>query len=251
MRNYITHLVLASSLISPVYALADIKLTIKNDKLNETIWSNGQNLHVKSEKELGYILVKPEKRELYTINLMDQQLIDLSNKVKDKPKIPRNIDLKIEYNHRGPGPTMLGLKTDLFSLEVNGKICQTEYFVSSSEALTALTAGMELMTEYKINTSFDALSKELELCFVADNLNYDRYSKHGFPIKIEDQYGKTLFEVIDIDVNASQPFNNYKFPEGFLVLTYNQMMEAASNMVFDTANEMHPEPINIQELLEE
>jgi len=244
MRNQVPHLFLTASLTLPFYTLADTKLIVKNGKLTETIWSDGQHLHVKSEKKLGYILAMPEKRQLYTVNLMDQQLIDLSNKVENKPKTPKMTELKIEYIHHGPGPNILGFKTELYFLEVNGEICHTEYLSKSSEPLMALIAGLELMTEYKINTSFGSLPKDLELCFVADNLFYKRFSQHGFPLKIEDQFGKATFEIIDIDLNASKPFNNYEFPEGFKVLTYNQMMESASNIVSDPDNEMHPDPTN-------
>jgi len=216
----------------------------------ETIWSNGTQLHMKSEKELGYILVKPSQRQLYTVNLMDKQLIDLSEKVAQAPDLPDIEKIEIEYFHHGSGPIILNYPTELYLLKVNGEVCLTEYLTTAEPELTAIVPSFELITEYKINSTFKSLPKDLDICFVANNITYKRYKSHGFPLKSNDQFGKTQFEVTSIDKNAENPINNFKFPENYIVLTYDQMMDAASNIVSDPSVEMHPEPITPESFLD-
>lgn len=198
---------------------------------------------MKSERELGYILVKPMLRQLYTINLIDKQLIDLSKKVRQAPALPEVSEINIDYTYQGPGPKLLGYQTETYQLKANDTICLTEYLTTSEPELSNLLPSLDLMTEYKISTSFSTLPRELDICFVANNITYKRHTTHGFPLKSIDQIDKTQFEVIHIDKKAKGPINNFGFPENYTVLTYDQMMNSATNFVTDSVSEMHPEPI--------
>jgi len=233
------YIVIFFSLTASLSAAVQLEVTNKGNK--ETIWSDGENLHIQAEGELGYLLLNPVKRQLFTINPSQKQIVNLSGKIKQSPKIPKMNDTIIDVVEHGAGPKMRGYETMLYLLKVNGEICRSEYLAKSVEELTNVIAGLELMTEYKIITTFGSLPAQLDLCFVAEHMSYKRFSKHGFPVKSNDQYEKTEFEMISINKFAKNPPNDFKLPEGFTVISYEDAM-ASTGMppMVGTGHEMHP-----------
>jgi len=191
---------------------AAVKIEITNDSNEETIWANDTELHVKNMSSPVYTLINTTQRKLYTVDLDQKVIIDLSEKIKEKLSISEVNDISIEFVHHGAGPVMLGFDTDLYLLKVNGEICRTEYLSQSAKELNVFIAGLELMTEYRISTTFSNLPSDLDLCFVADHLSFQRYSQYGFPMKSSDQYGKVTFELLSINTASSNPPGNFKVP---------------------------------------
>ncbi len=230
--------------ILPINLYAAVQLEVKNNNVKETIWSDGNSLHVKSSDELGYILTKASNRQLFTVNTNEKQIINLSDKVEKAPIIPKMEGVFIEFVHHGAGPIMHGFNTKLYLLKVNGEICRSEYLINTDAELTNVLSGLELMTEYRINTTFGSMPAQLDLCFVAEHLTYKRHSKHGFPVKSENQYGKTEFELISINKDAANPTDNFMLPEGYTVISYEEMMNSSGIAPESNANEMHPPAVS-------
>lgn len=228
----------------PINLLAAVQIEVENNNLKETIWSDGSKLHVKSSQEPAYILVNAEQRRLYTINHKEKQIINLSDEIKKPPVLPEIQDVKIDFFRHGPGPNILGFETELYLLKANGKICRTEYLSKAVAELTGAIAGLELMTEYRMSTTFGTLPNELELCFTADHLTYQRYRKGGFPLKSEDQFGKTMFEIISIKKDSNNPIDNFKLPERYTVMSYKEMMDSSELITVGAGTEMHPLPVS-------
>jgi len=230
--------------VLPINLYAAVQLEVQNNNFKEIIWSNGSSLHVKSDNEPGYILVNTSQRQLFTINDNDRQVINLSDKIKQAPVIPEMEGVSIEYIRHGAGPIMQGLDTELYLLKVNGEICRSEYLTNIDTELVDVLSGLELMTEYRISTAFASMPAQLDLCFVAEHLSYQRYRKHGFPMKSENQFGKTEFELLSINRDIPSPSNKFALPEGYSVISYEEMMESSGIVPSNGSNEMHPPAIS-------
>ena len=229
--------------ITPVLSYAAVQLDIKTNNQNETFWSDGKHLHVQSGEDPAYILVYPDQRQLFTIDHAQKQVIDLSEKITQAPTMPPPEEYSIEYIHHGAGPKILGFDTEFYLLKVNGEVCMSEYLSKSLNKLSDVISSMELMTEYRINTTFGNLPPQLDLCFVAEHIAYQRYREHGFPLRTEDQFGKVQFELLKINEAADNPKENFKLPEGFTVITYEQMMESSNMIPLEPQGDMHPSEV--------
>ena len=228
----------------PINLYAAVQLEVRNNNIKETLWSDTNSLHVKNGDEPGYILVKTSQRQLFTINNNDRQIVNLSDKVRQAPNIPEMEGVSIEFVRHGAGPIMHGFDTELYLLKVNGEICRSEYLTNADSELISVLSGLELLTEYQINTTFASMPAQLDLCFVAEHLSYQRYRKHGFPVKSENQYGKTVFELISINRDIANPDNKFRLPEGYTVISYEEMMNSSGIVPDSTGNEMHPPAIS-------
>jgi len=205
----------------PSLSHASVLVSVNQNGENKSIWIGEDKVSIKTEKKSSYTLVDSKQRTLLSINKNKKQITDSSQKIAVKPTLPEIKTLDIQYIHHGKGPIIAGLETEFYLLKVNDEICQSEY-LSKLPEFEAGTTALMLMTEYRINTTFKSLPNELSLCFVADNLKYMRYKNNGFPVKLEDQFGKTIFEVTSFDLHSNTPKNQFELPTDFNLIIDNK-----------------------------
>ena len=215
-NKYIVVLMILSFQLASFNLFAAVKIDVNRSGVKESIWMEEGKLHIESGGGSTYTLIDSKQRQLHTVDNENKRISDLSGKVKQKLLLPAAEGISIEFVPHGAGPVMLGFETELYLLKVNGEICNTEYLSKAAE-LTEIVAGMELLTEYKMASTFSSLPPELDLCFVADHLSYERYTKFGFPIKSNDQFGKVQFELLSVDKNTKKPLGSFKLPENYSI----------------------------------
>lgn len=172
---------------------------------------------------------------------------------KSGPTAAAQLGLDIKLLNKGKGPTIAGFKTQVYSLQVNGKNCGTIF------------GSKKLLNKKGIKEIFSALSQlqnqtqnmmgayrgMMGECEQAELQMSNSYNTTGAPMRLLDQQGQLESEVRKINDNAKTPASYYKIPATYRVTNMQEKMNQARQQNERTRQQMQDNMPDMNKLMQQ
>ena len=209
-------------------AWADVQIKFKNVKgSTSTISSNGHKVRINGAQMSGYVLVDSASGEFFMVDPKRQEIIratpvEIAVDEEDER-------LSISLMPRGAGDEIAGYSTGRFDLISNGIQCGrvngTSELVKNRDLQHMFEAmqGMHKM----MRSLLAGMAGLLTECRRATSRLSDLVDTAGFVMRVVDNKGKLLFEVLSVDSSIKLADDYYALPADMTVVNMNEKIEQA------------------------
>jgi hypothetical protein len=209
-------------------AWADVQIEFKDVKgSTSTISSNGHKVRINGAQMSGYVLVDSASGEFFMVDPKRKEIIRV--RPVEIALDEEDERLSISLMPRGTGDEIAGYGTGRFDLISNGIQCGrvngTSELVKNRELQHMFEAmqGMHKM----MRSLLAGMTGLLTECQRATSRLADLVDTAGFVMRIVDDQGKLLFEVLLVNTKATLAENYYDLPADMTVVDMNQKVEQA------------------------
>ena len=208
---------------------ADVQIKYKDiSGTTNTMRSNGQKVRINGGQMPGYMLVDGSSGEFFIVDTKRKEIIRITaDEVGGTTEVGA---LSVSLKPRGGGEKIAGYAAGRFDLIANGELCGTLY--GSSELMD--NPDMRRMFEamqgmHKITRSMMAgLAPMLTACQRANARMADLADTSGFVLRVIDDKGRQVFEVISVKTDKKVAPDYYELPSGMKVVDMNDKMKEVS-----------------------
>ena len=209
-------------------AWADVQIEFKNLKGGtSTISSNGQQVRINSAQMPGYVLVDSANGDYFMIDPGRNEII------KATPVMIAGLEederLSISLKPRGAGEEIAGYSTGRYDLISNGIPCGI------------LNGSSELMENQELRHMFEAMQGMHKMmrslsagvagllteCQRATSRLADLVDTAGFIMRVVDDKGELMFDVLSVSTDANLADDYYALPAGGKVVDMNEKVKQA------------------------
>jgi hypothetical protein len=210
------------------HVAADVEMTIKDGfGGSSTFSSNGQLVRIEGRKIPGFIIIDYAKGEFFMVDSKRNQIIKISlGQVDTADDV---VILSVSLKDKGGGPKLAGYLTRKFELIANGERCGTVYTSSKllkDNNVRAIFESTRNMQQFS-RGMMGGMSKSMPVCQHANMQLADIVESSGAPLRVVDQAGKLLSEVLAIDTDKKFAGNHYELPGGMEVVDMSEKMNQA------------------------
>ena len=209
-------------------AWADVQIKFKDVKgSTSTISSNGHKVRINGAQMSAYVLVDSASGEFFMVDPKRKEIIRVTPVVMALDKEDER--LSISLMPRGKGDELAGYSTGRFDLISNGIQCGrvngTSELVKNRDLQYMFEAmqGMHKMMRSLLAGTAGLLSE----CQRATSRLADLVDTAGFVMRIVDDQGKLLFEVLLVNTKATLAEGYYDLPADMAVVDMNRKVEQA------------------------
>lgn len=207
-------------------AWADVQIKFKNVKgSTSTISSNGHKVRINGAQMSGYVLVDSASGEFFMVDPKRKEIIratpvEIALDEEDER-------LSISLMPRGAGDEIAGYSTGRFDLISNGIQCGrvngTSELVKNRDLQHMFEAmqGMHKM----MRSLLAGMAGLLTECRRATSRLSDLVDTAGFVMRVVDNKGKLLFEVLSVDSSIKLADDYYALPADMTVVNMNEKVE--------------------------
>jgi hypothetical protein len=209
-------------------AWADVQIKFKDVKGGtSTISSNGQKVRINGAQMPGYVLVESVAGAYFMVDPKRNEAIMATP--TEIAGVEEDVRLSISLKPRGAGEEIAGYGTGRFDLISNGIQCGI------------LNGSSELMQNRDLRRMFDAMQGMHKMmrslsagvagllteCQRATSRLADLVDTAGFIMRVVDDKGELLFEVLSVSTDAELADDYYALPAGVKVVDMNAKVEQA------------------------
>ena len=209
-------------------AWADVQINFQNVKgSTSTISSNGHKVRINGAQMPGYVLVDSASGEFFMVDPERKEIIRAT-------PVEMTVDeederLSVSLMPRGTGDEIAGYGTGRFDLISNGIQCGRVNGSSElvkNQDLQHMFEAMQGM--HKMMRSLMAgMAGLLTECQRATSRLSDLVDTAGFVMRVVDDNGKLLFEVLSVDSSIKLADDYYVLPADMAVVNMNEKVEQA------------------------
>ena len=209
-------------------AWADVQIKFKDDKGGiSTISSNGKKVRINDAQMSGYVLVDSSSGEFFMIDPKRKEIIRATP--VEIEGVEEDERLGISLKPRGGGEEIAGYGTGRFDLISNGIQCGI--LNGSSE----LMQNPDLRNMFKAMQGMHKMMRSLMAgmagllteCQRATSRLSDLVDTAGFVMRVVDDKGKLLFEVLSVDSSIKLAGDYYALPADMTVVNMNEKVGQA------------------------
>jgi hypothetical protein len=226
MRKILYCLVLLSA---SNFASADVQITFEDiNGATSTMQSNGRKVRINGGRLPGYLLHDSSSGEFFLVDPMSREVVRVA---PDELAVTVDVgSLNVSLKPRGGGEKILGYSTGRYDLLADGLYCGTVY--GSSE----LIAQHEIQRIFRAMQGMHKLSRMmvagfspmLSDCQRATARLSDLASTSGFVMRVIDDKGQHVFEVLSLELVAEIDPAEYEVPADMRVIDMDEKMMAIS-----------------------
>jgi hypothetical protein len=210
-------------------AWADVQIKYQDiTGATSTMRSNGERVRINGGQTPGYMLVDGKSGEFFMVDSKRKEIIRVA-----ADEVGSTIEvgaLDVSLKPRGGGEQIAGYATGRFDLIANGELCGTLYGSSElmkNQDMRRMFEAMQGM--HKITRSMMAgMAPMLTPCQRANARMADLADTSGFVLRVIDEQGKQVFEVIAINTDKDVDPDYYELPAGMTVVDMNEKMKEVS-----------------------
>jgi len=209
--------------------LADVQITIKGDKgLTSTFSSNGKMAHIKDKEMPGYVVIDHASGEF---NMIDTERGEIMRTRIDKGGLAANDSkVSVKLKDKGGGQKIAGYSTRKFEWIANGESCGTIFASSQllkNNHVRAIIESMRSMQQFSRSMG-GGMRGIMSVCDQADMQLADVIDSSGVPMRVIDQNGNLVSEVLAVDTNKKFAASHYTLPSGMKVVDMSDKMNQAT-----------------------
>jgi len=184
-----------------------------------------------------YMLFDLANQKMMMVNAQQKQAIDMSSMPK-MPSMPDNMskpatqseEIKAELVKIGAGPEIAGYATVHYQVKADGKVCSNEFISVDAmkvEYVQNFMQAMHNMAEERRKAMSKMPFFKQASCAKAAEQTAGDMLKHGMLMRSQDAKGQLRNEVVSINTDVSVNTTDFAVPQGFEVMTPQQMMQRA------------------------
>ena len=228
-------------------ASADIQLKIKNSMdSTSTVTSNGQMARIDDDKMPGRVIVDYSGAQIFLVDSRRGEVLRVN--LQGEQMAPEGIGVSLK--DKGGGQKIAGYLTRKYELHAGGQKCGVVYTSQELMANNAIRGMFEAMRSMQNMTSgmmggMGNLSSLLTDCQRANMQLADVVESAGAPLKVIDEYGSTVSEVISVNTEMQVPGGFYDVPAGMQVVDMTEKMNSAMQQ----GQEMMQQMPNVDEVM--
>lgn len=178
-------------------------------------------------EQQDYVLIDHVKKTLLAIDPEQQQILDMSagTAASARSSAPA---IKIELVSQSSGPVIAGYTTREYKLIANGKTCG-KYFASKAameiSGISRLLESMKMMVD-KQRAAMGAYARMIDVCTRAKMEFASQGDRVGVPMKMLDNRGNLVSEIVSINTQMTLPANTFTVPQGYKRVTLAEQMNS-------------------------
>jgi len=211
------------------HAAADVEMTIKDGfGDSSTFSSNGRLVRIEGRKIPGFIIIDYASGEFFMVDLKRNQIVKISLGQVDAAN--DTATLSVSLKDKGGGPKLAGYLTRKFELIADGELCGTVYTsrkLLKDNNVRAIFESTRNMQQFS-RGMMGGMSKSISVCQRANMQLADIVESSGAPLRVVDQAGKLLSEVLAIDTHKKFAGEHYELPDGMKVVEVSGNMNQAA-----------------------
>lgn len=210
-------------------AIADVQTTVKDGfGSSSTFSSNGQLVRIDGNKIPGFIIIDFASGEFFMVDSSRNEIMKTS--VGQIDTAGGAASLSVSLKDKGGGQKIAGYPTRKFEIIADGEPCGTVYASSKllkNKDVRAIFESMRNMQQFS-RRMMGGMSEILSVCQRANMQMADVIESAGAPLRVVDQGGKTLSEVLAVDTDKKFADNHYELPDGMEVVDISERMNQAA-----------------------
>jgi hypothetical protein len=210
-------------------ALADVQIEYQDiTGATGLMRSNGQKVRIDGGQIQGYMLVDGASGDFFLVDSKRQEILRVSaDEVGGTAEVGA---LDVSLKPMGGGEKVAGYATGRYDLIANGQLCGTLYGSSElikNRDIQSMFAAMQGM--HRITRSLMAgMVPMLSACQRANARLADLVDSSGFVMRVIDDQGRRVLEVISVDINVQMDADFYALPPGMKVVDMDEKMREIS-----------------------
>jgi len=218
-----------SFFLAPGIALADVEITIKGDKgSTSTFSSDGKMARIEDKQMPGYVIIDHASGDFYMVDTKRGEIMRSS--IGKGGVAVNDSKISVKLKDKGGGKKIAGYSTRKFEMIANGENCGTIYASSKllkNNEVRAIFESMRSMQQFSRNMT-RGMSGIMSLCQQANMQMADMIESSGVPMRVIDESGKLVSEVVAVDTNKKLGGDHYKLPAGMKVVDMSERMNQAT-----------------------
>lgn len=216
-------------------AIADVQFEI-NDFSGQTsiVSSNGKQSRIDSAGMPGYAIVDHDSGEFMMVDTERKEI--LATTPGTDGVVVGGEAISVSLEDKGGGQKIAGYATRKYLFIANGESCGTIYGsrkLMQNDGVRAMLDAMRGMQNISRRMTA-GLSGMLPLCQRASMHLSGVMDSAGVPMRVLDAGGKTLSEIVSVDIDKNLPADHYRLPAGMkkvdMTRKMNQAAEQMQNM---------------------
>lgn len=229
----------AIALVFVTSAQADVLITIKDGKGRTSAFSSdGKMARIEDRQMPGYIIIDHQSGEFF---MVDSKRKEIMRTVIDGGSVAEGgTTVSISLKDKGGGQKIAGYLTRKYEMAANGKRCGTIYASSKllqNKDVRAIFDAMRNMQQFSRGMR-GSMSGMMTVCQQANMQLSDVIESSGAPMKVVDESGKLVTEVLAVDTNKTFPGNHYQLPAGMNVVDMSEKMNQATQQTQEMMENM-------------
>ena len=210
-------------------ATADVQMTVK-DGLGDssTFSSNGQLVRIDGQQVAGFIIIDYASGEFFMVDSKRNEIMKTSLGQVDATN--GDAALSVSLKDKGGGQKIAGYLTQKYELIADGEGCGLIYTskqLLENKDVRAIFESLRNMQQFS-RRMMGAMSGILSVCQRANMQSADAIESSGAPLRVVDNGGKLISEVLAIDTDKKIDSNHYALPSGMEVVDMSDKMNQAA-----------------------
>ena len=223
---------------------ADVELQIRDlTGAVNTISSDGSTVRIDSGRQ-GYVLIDPGAGKFYMVDLARGQIMQ-SSLGKGGVAVTGAGGVKIGFRSDGGGEKIAGYPTRRFTFSANGQDCGTIHASSKLLDNTGIRSMFEAMRtmQHRSRRMMGGLGGLMSPCQQAGLQLTEVIDTIGAPMKMQDDQGQLISEVLAVDTDRKLPTGYYRVPDNLAVVDIDAHLSGAKQQaqeVMQNLPDMNP-----------
>ncbi len=230
------YLLTLAALLFSAGAVADLQFRMKDVTGGSTVSSNGQKARIDASGTPGFVIIDYASGEIFMIDPGRNEI--LHTNVSGSGEVEQDIGVRLK--DKGGGQKIAGYDTRKYELMAGGRQCGTVY---ASEKLFEY-AGVRGMYESMRNlqratrSMMGGMSSMLTDCQRAGMQMSEVMESAGAPMKILDENGRLISEVLSVDTAKPLPADYYDLPTGMKMVDMREMAQRTMEQTREALEQM-------------
>ena len=251
--------ILALALVS-VQARSAILVEMQDREGLSRIYSEGDKGRIEMSASDEFMIVDGKDNTMYMVMPSQRTILDMRDMLSSEAATGNGGETKLK--RKGSGPSIAGYGTVEYVITVGDRNCQTVY--GSRPAMEKSGMKHILSMFEKMALQAHAMAAQFDMgndsCTAADTLVSRQLAEIGMPMRVKDEEGTVISEVLRIDANATLPPDAFALPADYERQNMAQMqqqmreqMPAAQEMMkqMQESGNLPPEAIEHMQRMQE
>ena len=217
------YLLTLAALLFSAGADADLQLEISDVTGGSTVSSNGQKARIDVNGTPGFVIVDYTSGEIFMVDPGRNEV--LRGNVSSSGEAEQNTGVSLE--DKGGGQKIAGYDTRKYHLMAGGHQCGTVYTSERLLEHAGVRSMLESMSNLKRATRgmMGSMSVMLSDCERASMQTSEVMQSAGAPMKVLDENGRLVYEVLSVDTAKALPVDYHDLPSGMKVVDMKEMVQ--------------------------
>ena len=220
-------------------AQADVLITIKDGKGRTSAFSSdGKMARIEDKQMPGHAIINYQSGEFFMVDSKRKEI--MRTVIESGGVADDSSTVSVSLKDKGGGQKIAGYSTRKYEMRANGEPCGTIYASSKllqNKDVQAIFESMRNMQRFS-RSMRGGMSGMMTVCQQANMQLADVIESSGAPMKVIDENGKLVSEVLAVDTNKKFPANHYDLPAGMKVVDMSEMMNQATQQTQEMMENM-------------